>query len=99
MSFTHNHFIEPQSHPFVNIFPRNEEFGEEDEGLFGVNSIFHHKKITLFRGKISIITPMGNLMDCNLARTTIQTRVSNVKIRIKAKQEPKKEHEKVCGLG
>lgn len=81
------------------MFPRNEEFDEEDEGLFRVNSILHHKKITLFGGKISIIAPMGNLMDCNLAITTIQTRVSNVKIRIKAKQEPRKGHEKVCGLG
>ena len=99
MSFTRNHFTEPRSHPFVNMFPRNEEFDEEDEGLFRVNSILHHKKITLFGGKISIIAPMGNLMDCNLAITTIQTRVSNVKIRIKAKQEPRKGHEKVCGLG
>lgn len=93
MSFTRNHFTEPRSHPFVNMFPRNEEFDEEDEGLFRVNSILHHKKITLFGGKISIIAPMGNLMDCNLAITTIQTRVSNVKIRIKAKQEPRKGHE------
>lgn len=81
------------------MFPRNEELSEEDDGLFRVNSIVHHKKITLFGGKITIITPMGNLMDCNLPITAIQTRVSNVKIRIKAKREPKKEREKVCGLG
>ena len=72
------------------MFPRNEELSEEDEGLFRVNSIVHHKKITLFGGKLSIITPMGNLMDCNLAITTTQTCVSNVKIRIKAKTRAEK---------
>ena len=79
--------------------PRNEEFSEKAEGLFRVNSILYHKRITWFGGKISIITPMGNLMDCSLAVTTIQTRVLLVKLRINAKQEPKKERGKACGLG
>lgn len=65
MSFTRNHFTEPRSHPFVNMFPRNEEFDEEDEGLFRVNSILHHKKITLFGGKISIIPLLSHLIQMN----------------------------------